>query len=407
MRRNLLGPPAAEPVAEPVAVGAPGPDRARDGAPRPDRVPGGRVPSGRAEDGSGDDADDPVAAAVAAAAHLDRAPADRTLAELGIDSLAAVELVAALEAKTGRRLRDDALQADMTVADLRAALAAAPEAEEEADDGVDEAEGPLWPYSWGRAFRFLAAPIDLIYRLRVPRTIVLGGEHLAGLPSPVILAGNHHSFADTGLLRAALRASPAWGLVRRLAVAALGDATGWGSPASAYGVLALGLCPLQQARGRGASLRHLVRVARAGNAILIFPQGRHCRVADEQADPPLARFKTGAAHLARALDAPVVPFGLAGTEMAMPASLDEHRGPVVAGIPVRVARVPLAIAFGDPLRPQPGETAADFTLRLEGACYALAARAQAELDGSIRPSARPDGPSGQALSVCHSALRSE
>jgi 1-acyl-sn-glycerol-3-phosphate acyltransferase len=344
-------------------------------------------------------ADDPVGQAVAAAAHLDRAPEGRTLSELGIDSLAMVELVAALEARTGRRLRDEALRADMTVAELRAALAAAPDAgDEDEADGEDEDERPLWPYTWGRAFRPLAAPIDLLYRWRVPRTIVLGREQLAGLPDRVILAGNHHSFADTALVRAALGASPARRLVGRLAVATLGEAIGWRSPASAYGILALGLCPLQQQRGRGASLRHLARVAEAGNAVLIFPQGQHSRAADEQADPPRVRFKTGAAHLARALDAPVVPFGLAGTEAAMPPTLAEHRGLVVAGIPVRVEPVPLAIAFGAPLRQRAEETAWDFTHRLEQACYALAAEAQAALDRPAgAPGARP--PAGEPALV--------
>src|SRR5439155_4036191 len=94
VRRNRLGLPADLPADQTLEV----------------RVPGGAA----ARDGACDGADDPVGLAVAAAAHLDRAPEGRTLAELGVDSLATVELVAALEATTGRRLRDDALRADMT-----------------------------------------------------------------------------------------------------------------------------------------------------------------------------------------------------------------------------------------------------------------------------------------------------
>ncbi|MGN6673931.1 MAG: hypothetical protein ACTHMA_11555, partial [Thermomicrobiales bacterium] len=72
---------------------------------------------------------------------------------------------------------------------------------------------PVWPYTWGRAFRFLSLPLDLLYRAAVTRTIVLGGEQLADLPERVIFAGTHHSFADVPLLRRGLARTPA----RRLA----------------------------------------------------------------------------------------------------------------------------------------------------------------------------------------------
>ena len=76
---------------------------------------------------------------------------------------------------------------------------------------------PLWPYTWGRAFRALGFPWDLLYRLAVTRTVVLGREHLAHLPSRVILAGTHHSFADMPLVRRALAQTAARRLSRRLA----------------------------------------------------------------------------------------------------------------------------------------------------------------------------------------------
>lgn len=69
----------------------------------------------------------------------------------------------------------------------------------------------------------------------------------------------------------------------------------------------------------------------------------------------------GAALLARALGATVVPFGLAGTEVAMPAFLEEFRGVVIAGIPVSVKRVPLAIAYGVPMTIDPDESLREFT----------------------------------------------
>jgi 1-acyl-sn-glycerol-3-phosphate acyltransferase len=89
------------------------------------------------------------------------------------------------------------------------------------------------------------------------------------------------------------------------------------------------------------------------------------------------RFKTGVAHLAAALGAEVVPFGLAGTEAVIPPHTAGH--PTVAGIPLALRRRPLAIAFGAPLRPADGEAPQAFAARVERASYALAADAAAAL----------------------------
>ena len=89
------------------------------------------------------------------------------------------------------------------------------------------------------------------------------------------------------------------------------------------------------------------------------------------------RFKTGVAHVAEALDAPVVPFGLAGTELAMPPFLDDFKGALIAGVPVSLRRTPLAIAFGPPQRRAPDESQQQFVERLEKLAYALAAEADA------------------------------
>ena len=114
---------------------------------------------------------------------------------------------------------------------------------------------------------------------------------------------------------------------------------------------------------------------------LIFPQGTHARPSEERGDPPAARFKTGVAHVAEALQAPGVPFGLAGTEEAMPPFVEHHRGLVIGGVPVSLRRRPLAIAFGPPQQQEPADTPQQFAERLERLSYALAAEAAAARDG--------------------------
>ena len=89
------------------------------------------------------------------------------------------------------------------------------------------------------------------------------------------------------------------------------------------------------------------------------------------------RFKTGVAHVAEALEAVVVPFGLAGTEEAVPPFLEDFHGPVIAGVPVALKRAPLAIAFGPAQRLLEHETAQQFAERLERLSYELAAQADA------------------------------
>ena len=329
-------------------------------------------------------ADDPVGLAIAGTARVNAVEAGQTLAELGLDSLGLVELALALEEKTGKTVGDGDLSLEMTVEAVRSTVAAAPSLEAGGRDGrpgreAVAAEQPLWPYTWGRAFRFLSFPVDLLYRWAVTRTVVLGREHLVGLPPRVILAGTHHSFADFPLIWHGLAKTPARRLVRRLIVAVYAGGFATAGLFAKYGSLAFGLYPLRQYGDRDASLRGLARLAQAGNAVLIFPQGQHVHPEQERTGDPAARFRPGVAYLATGLEAAVVPFGLAGTERAMPPSIAGFKGRVIAGIPVQIARGPLAIAFGTPLSLEPGETPQAFTARLQQASYALTRRAEQAL----------------------------
>jgi 1-acyl-sn-glycerol-3-phosphate acyltransferase len=213
----------------------------------------------------------------------------------------------------------------------------------------------------------------------VTRTAVLGKENLENLGPRVILAGTHRSFADLMLVRHALASTSASDLAGKVVVAAGAGRFGNAGALAQFGVLAFGLYPLRQYGNRDASLRGLARVAEAGNAILIFPQGRHVHLEQERDGDPLARFRPGVAHLATALDAVVVPFGLAGTERILPPSADGFKGLTIGGIPVSVTRGPLAIAFGPPIRITNGESPQGFAARVERICFALTERANGAL----------------------------
>jgi len=321
---------------------------------------------------------DPVAVAVANAAHVTAVRDEQTLAELGLDSLGLVELAAQLEDATGRALAEGSLSTELTVGSLRDVVAAAPVASESAGalDAATALPVPPWFYRFGWPLRpLLTSPFDLIYWIGIPRTIVLGADQLRNLPRTVVFAGNHRSFADMPLVCVGLGRTPARRFARRLVIAAQAEGEGWRSPLARYVAAGYGLYPLDRVAHREASLRRLASLAGGGNAVLIFPQGTHAHPSDERGDPPAVRFKTGVAHIAEALGAPVVPFGLAGTELAMPPFLDDYHGMVIGGVPVQLRRTVLCIAFGEPQRQFPGESAQEFTERLEHLSYALAAEA--------------------------------
>lgn len=110
-----------------------------------------------------------------------------------------------------------------------------------------------------------------------------------------------------------------------------------------------------------------------------FPQGHHTAPEHERQLVPAASFHTGVALLAAALDAAVVPFGLAGTEKV----LVQHPGGAgklkVGGLSFSLDRGPLAIAFGPPLRLAPGESPRHFTARLQSVCFDLTREAEEAL----------------------------
>jgi long-chain acyl-CoA synthetase len=327
--------------------------------------------------------DDPIGQSIAGVAHVSMVQDDQTLGALGLDSFGLVELAVAIEEKTGKAVGDGDLTTDMTVAQVRKAVAGLSDAHAVGlSRQKGEAGGPVsvWPYTWGRMFRFVAWPFDVLYRIGVSETLVLGQENLRRLPPRVIFAGTHHSFADMPLVRYAIGHSPAHRLAKRLVVAAAASEVSRAGIGADYVRLAFGVYPLEQRRERDVSMRGLLRLANNGNAVLIFPQGMHAKPALERAGDASVDFKPGVAHLAEALQAAVVPFGLAGTERVMPADLSVYHGPVIGGIPVSLTRGPLAIAFGGPLRFEPGEEPSAFTKRLQAACFALTRAAEAALD---------------------------
>ena len=75
------------------------------------------------------------------------------------------------------------------------------------------------------------------------------------------------------------------------------------------------------------------------------------------------------------------PFGISGTERVVPAFVEGHKGLVIAGIPVKITRGPIAVVFGTPVRRGRDESANAFTDRLQAVCFALTDESDALLAG--------------------------
>lgn len=126
---------------------------------------------------------------------------------------------------------------------------------------------------------------------------------------PVIVAGNHVSFADEIFTPLTARRQ-----VLYLAKAEYFDSPGLKGRAMAAFFGGLGLVPVQRnaTHAAAAAVELCVDVLRSGNAFGIYPEGTR------SPDGRLYKFRTGVARIAMRTGAPVVPVGLVGTNRVQP-----------------------------------------------------------------------------------------
>jgi 1-acyl-sn-glycerol-3-phosphate acyltransferase len=174
-----------------------------------------------------------------------------------------------------------------------------------------------------RALQLTVAPtLRVLYR-----PVVTGIEHIP-TAGPVIIAGNHVSFADEIFTPVAARRQ-----VFYFAKAEYFTSEGVRGKAMGAVFREMGQVPVERTdtRSAAASVDVGVDLLRSGVALGIYPEGTR------SPDGQLYKFRTGVARLAIRSGAPVVPVGLVGTrDIQPPGSKRWHRAPV-------------AIHFGAPL----------------------------------------------------------
>jgi 1-acyl-sn-glycerol-3-phosphate acyltransferase len=154
------------------------------------------------------------------------------------------------------------------------------------------------------------------------KVTVEGLEHVPTHGAAVV-AGNHLSFIDSIVL--------ALSLPRPLYY--LGKAEYWESARTRWLVAGAGVVPVFRDggdKGEG-SLRAGVELLRRGQLLGIYPEGTR------SPDGRLYRGKTGPVRMALEAQVPVVPFGIIGSDVAMP---QDRRV---------IRRAPITLRFGRPL----------------------------------------------------------
>ena len=250
-------------------------------------------------------------------------PRSHPVRDLGLDSLAQVELIAAIEERYGIELDESRLMSVRDVGDLEELI------KREAGTFAPSAfsEWQLGNLSSMARSALQTAILFPLTKLVARPFSVTGLQNLAGLDGPVLLTPNHSSHVDTLSI---LRALPSERR-RTTAVAAASDYFYRFRLAGMLSSLVLNAFPFSRAGHVSASLERCGELVDRGYSILVFPEGSR---APEGA---LLPFKSGIGLLARGLGVPLVPVAVSGGHKVLPKGA------------VWPSRAAVRVAFGRPV----------------------------------------------------------
>jgi len=232
-------------------------------------------------------------------------PSDK-LAQKGMDSLARVELVAALEQELGIEIEETQLDDSTSVAQLRTLARQAP---------VDEF--PRWQLSWWAAV--IRVPLRLLVRgiIRIfVKTACAQADRIRGV-GPCIIVANHISAWDGPVIASCLN--------RNLAIPALPDyvfnipphknpfVSAWRTFVGGFVALTYACYPFGKEMGVERSIRYTGELLDKGYSILIFPEGTRSK------DGSVQEFREGIGILAHVMRVPVIPIRTEGLFHVLPA----------------------------------------------------------------------------------------
>jgi long-chain acyl-CoA synthetase len=301
--------------------------------------------------------------------------ASRLSEDIGLDSLAMVELQSGLEHRFVAEIPDDAWQQVRTVGELRRLIAPHARPAEAVSDGAarapltqarvireaptDRTIYPQWP--WSAPIRWVR--IAFLECLSIPLTRLLLGPRVersrtTASRKPMLIVANHVTAFDAALVLAALPPR----IRHHTAVAMAGgllmgwrhsraERHPWLRPLTSLAywlVTALfNVFPLPQGSGFRRSFAHAGAAMDHGMSVMLFPEGRR------SADGRLATFQTGIGLLVRESGAQVLPVVMTGL------------GEVKQGRRRWFRPGTVTIRVAEPIRMESDETPQEFTARLE------------------------------------------
>jgi 1-acyl-sn-glycerol-3-phosphate acyltransferase len=181
---------------------------------------------------------------------------------------------------------------------------------------------------------------------------LVGVEHIP-VAGPLIITPNHQTYADPPLVTIPVRRRVYYMAWSRL----------FEIPLFSRFIRLLRAFPVQIDSADPRAAREVVRLLRAGQAVMIFPEG------GRSPDGTVQRFKPGAFRLAVSLATPVLPVTIAGGHAAWPPGRALPR-------PGRIT-----ITYHPPLRPDP-------SLEPRQAARELGERAHAAIVGALEAGRR-------------------
>jgi len=262
--------------------------------------------------------------------------------DLGLDSLARVGLLSAIEEEIGVYVDDTEIGPQTRVSELRAMI-------ESSERPPREHRFPKWPRR--RLVRWVRRAIvtGVVFPvLRLPYTVEIRGRHrFKTLQEPCLIVSNHNMHLDAAML---LRSMPQ-GFRQRVAIAAAASDI-YGNRARGFAASLLGNAFPFAKEGSGVreSLEHVVAMLDERWNVLIFPEGRLTVIG------PMQPFKSGTGLLAVESGVPVLPM-----------RIDVLRPGFFEGKWLPHPRARVRVSVGEPVRFESGTSYADATRRLQQA----------------------------------------